>query len=266
MRMTYRAATMAPMNVPVTVQSELTFEVTKPALVVVQMAVDGAPSVIGGRIEELSPGQHAIEADEGTLYVHYLSTVTPDRGATQRPGRLERIEALRPSRYCPSDRMLGFAATHFGQHPTALDKVHAICDYVYENTAYEAGTSDAATDAADTLLNARGVCRDFAHLVAALCRAVEVPARVAAVYAPGLSPMDFHLVVEAEIDGVWQVWDATRLAPRPSLVRIATGRDAADVAFSTILFGRAELTAMQILATVAGDLPGDDHRSLVSLP
>lgn len=254
------------MTTPVTVQSELTFEVTEPALVVVQLAVGGAPVVTGGRVEELAPGQHAIEADRGTLHVHYLSTVSVDRAATRTPGRLERIEALRPSRYCPSDRMLGFATTRFGHYPTPLDRVHAICDHVYENTAYEAGTSDGCTDAADTLLSAQGVCRDFAHLVAALCRAVEVPARVAAVYAPGLSPMDFHLVVEAEIGGVWRVWDATRLAPRQSLVRIATGRDATDVAFSTILFGRAELTAMQILATVDGDLPYDDHQSLVSLP
>jgi transglutaminase-like putative cysteine protease len=131
--------------------------------------------------------------------------------------------------------------------------------------SYESGASDGTTDATQTLLTGRGVCRDFAHLVAALCRALDVPARVAAVYAPGLSPMDFHLVVETELDGAWRVWDATRLAPRPSLVRIATGRDAADVAFSTILSGRAELTGLQILAVVDGDLPDDDHLTPVTL-
>jgi len=128
------------------------------------------------------------------------------------------------------------------------------------------GASDATTDAIDTLLTGTGVCRDYAHLVAMLCRAVEVPARVAAVYAPGLSPMDFHLVVETEIDGLWRVWDATRLAPRTALVRIATGRDAADVAFATVISGRALFTGMEITAVVDGDLPVDDHNEPVFLP
>jgi transglutaminase-like putative cysteine protease len=109
------------------------------------------------------------------------------------------------------------------------------------------------------------VCRDYAHLVAALCRAVDVPARVVAVYAPGLSPMDFHLVVEAAVDGGWRVWDATRLAPRPTLVRIATGRDAADVALATTISGRCALIGTQITAVAPGRLPVDDHHALRTL-
>src|SRR5690606_13899415 len=85
--------------------------------------------------------------------------------------------------------------------------------------------------AVSTLLSRRGVCRDFAHLVVAFLRALDVPARVVSVYAPGLTPMDFHAVAEAAIDGTWHVVDATGLAPRQSLLRIATGRDAADTAF-----------------------------------
>jgi hypothetical protein len=44
--------------------------------------------------------------------------------------------------------------------------------------------------------------------------------------------MDFDVVVETAIDGGWYAWDATRSAPRPDMIRICTGRDAADVAFS----------------------------------
>lgn len=144
------------------------------------------------------------------------------------------------------------------------ERVAAICGYVWEHVGYEADASGAGTDAVDTLLGGRGVCRDFAHLVAALCRAVEVPARIAAVYAPGLSPMDFHAVVETEIENRWYAWDATRLAPRPTLVRIATGRDATDIAFSTVLTGRAELTGLEITAVTPEDLPLDDHEGLVA--
>ncbi|MDG4830185.1 transglutaminase family protein [Solwaraspora sp. WMMD1047] len=178
---------------------------------------------------------------------------------------LDRVLALRPSRYCPSDRLAGFALGTFGHLTGDAERVRAITDHVWRHLAYEAGVSGPSTDAADTLLAGRGVCRDFAHLTTALCRAVDVPARVAAVYAPGLSPMDFHLVTEAAVDGAWYVWDSTRLAPRQSLLRIATGRDAADVAFSTVLAGRLELTGMQVTAVAPGDLPTDDHTAPVAL-
>ena len=164
-----------------------------------------------------------------------------------------------------SDRLAGFAATTFGHLTADLDRVRAVADYVHAHLAYEVGASGPTTDAAETLLTGQGVCRDFAHLTATLCRALGVPARVAAVYAPGLSPMDFHLVTEAAVDGGWYVWDSTRLAPRRSLLRIATGRDAADVAFATILDGRVTMTGMRITAVAPGDLPDDDHRALVAL-
>jgi transglutaminase-like putative cysteine protease len=109
------------------------------------------------------------------------------------------------------------------------------------------------------------VCRDYAHLVVALLRAVNVPARLVSVYAPGLSPMDFHAVAEAFVDGHWRVVDATCLAPRQTLVRIATGRDAADTAFLDNHKGAIELTNMTVTATSDGDLPRDALDQLVSI-
>jgi hypothetical protein len=92
-----------------------------------------------------------------------------------------------------------------------------------------------------------------------------VPARPVAVYAPGLDPMDFHAVVEADVDGTWCVVDATRLAPTGSLVRICSGRDAEDTAFLTTLGGRPQLTSMTVTATTDGRLPAPDERP-VPLP
>ena len=66
-------------------------------------------------------------------------------------------------------------------------------------------------------------------------------------------------------DGRWWVVDATTLAPRGSLVRIATGRDASDTAFLTVQSGRADLVSMRVDATASPDLPRDDLTSLVSL-
>jgi transglutaminase-like putative cysteine protease len=269
------------------VESVLEFQVSEPATVVVQMSLPGRPD--GERLTvtgagglplpeppvELPPAgrldggrQHLLRLPVGPVTVRYTAPVTAPPADGQAPEpltELDRVLALRPSRYCPSDRLAGFALGTFGHLTGDAERVRAITDHVWRHLAYEAGVSGPSTDAADTLLAGRGVCRDFAHLTTALCRAVDVPARVAAVYAPGLSPMDFHLVTEAAIDGAWYVWDSTRLAPRQSLLRIATGRDAADVAFSTVLAGRLELTGMQITAVAPGDLPTDDHTALVAL-
>jgi len=97
------------------------------------------------------------------------------------------------------------------------------------------------------------VCRDFAHLVVALLRAVKVPARLVSVYAPGLSPMDFHAVAEAFVEGQWRVVDATLLAPRQSRVRITTGRDAADTAFLDNHKGGITLNDIAVTAVVDGN-------------
>jgi transglutaminase-like putative cysteine protease len=98
----------------------------------------------------------------------------------------------------------------------------------------------------------------------ALLRALGVPARLVAVYAPGLDPMDFHAVAEAWVDDAWHVVDATTLAPRSTLLRIATGRDAADTAFLTVTRGGAALASMEVTAT-ADALPDDDLDRLVAL-
>jgi len=207
---------------------------------------------------------HLVRVASGRLVLGYTVELPDHREPPAAPTELDRLVALRPSRYCPSDRLAGYAADRFGTLAGA-ESVRAIEEHVHRHLAYTSRASGPTTDAVDTLLSAQGVCRDYAHLMATLCRAVGVPARVAAVYAPGLDPMDFHLVVETALDGGWWVWDATRLAPRGALVRIATGRDAADVAFATVLTGTLEPVRQEITATTDGDLPAGDNFSLVAL-
>jgi transglutaminase-like putative cysteine protease len=172
---------------------------------------------------------------------------------------------LRPSRYCPSDRFVGFAVAEFGTGPEVGARVAAITNWIIDRIGYVPGSSTVHDSADDTLLTAMGTCRDFAHLGIALSRATGVPARFAAVYAPGLFPMDFHAVFETFEHGQWCVHDATGLAPRQSLVRVVTGRDAADTAFVAITSGIADLEAMEVSATVEPVLPIDDQRSTVRL-
>jgi transglutaminase-like putative cysteine protease len=140
-----------------------------------------------------------------------------------------------------------------------------VSSWVGSRLQYVVGSSGPTEGAVDTMLKRQGVCRDYAHLVVALLRGLDIPARLTAVYAPGLFPMDFHAVAEVAVGDTWQVVDATLLAPRSSLVRIATGRDAADTAFLSTYGGFVELLDTQVTATVDGPLPGDDVTSFVSI-
>jgi transglutaminase-like putative cysteine protease len=206
-----------------------------------------------------------VRADPGRLVVDYTARVTGrhDDAVTPSATTAERLRHLRPSRYAESDTLAPTASAEFAglQGP---DLLPAVSSWVGTRLDYVPGSSQPTDGAVQTLLARRGVCRDYAHLVVGLLRALDVPARLAAVYAPGLDPMDFHAVAEAWVDDAWHVVDATTLAPRSSLVRIATGRDAADTAFLSVYDGSATLTAMEVSA-VADVLPDDDVHQLVRL-
>jgi transglutaminase-like putative cysteine protease len=181
------------------------------------------------------------------------------------PSGVERQLYLRPSRYCPSDHLIGFAVAEFGLDTDETSRVASITEWIRRRISYVPGSSDVHDSAEHTLLTGMGTCRDFAHLGIALCRATGIPARFAAVYAPGLFPMDFHAVFETLQLGRWTVQDATGLAPRSSLVRIATGRDAADAAFSAVNSGVIDMDFLEVSATVASVLPWENHAEIVEL-
>lgn len=159
------------------------------------------------------------------------------------------IPFLFPSRYCQSDQLGKLAWDLFGGIDNPHAKVVAITDWIHDNVEYLGGTTNAATSACDTVIQRTGVCRDFAHLGIALCRASNIPARYLSAYAYELDPPDFHACFECFIGGRWVVFDATRMAYLNGLVRIGTGRDAADAAVATI-FGGAACTRMTVSCTL----------------
>jgi len=158
---------------------------------------------------------------------------------------LDIIHYLYPSRYCQSDRLMKLAQDEFGDSPSGYARVQHICDWIYEKVTYISGSSDSHTSAYDTVTERAGVCRDFAHLGIAFCRALNIPARFISAYAWQLDPPDFHACFEAYLGNKWYLFDATRLAPVEGLVRIGTGRDAADTAFATV-FGAVQLNKMNV--------------------
>ena len=161
---------------------------------------------------------------------------------SSRPGRiLDDIEVPFPR---PRTRAVRSVA-EFGALPKGHARVNQICNWIHDHITYQPGTSDGETTADESLLKRAGVCRDFAHIGTAFCRALGIPARFVSCYAHGLVPSDFHAVFEAYLDGRWWLFDATRQADLDGLVRIGVGRDAAEIAFSTP-FGNMQPVNQQV--------------------
>lgn len=172
----------------------------------------------------------------------------PENGLEQIPP--EAVPYLFPSRYCQADLLTGLALEVAGNLPPGGHRVSAICDWVFLNLRYQPGTSDSGTSALDTELQRSGVCRDFAHLAIALCRAIGIPARFVTGYAHGLVTPDFHACMEAFVAGQWRLFDPSRKVATNRMIRIGTGLDAADTSFATI-FGQGQPSALKGMAVFA---------------
>lgn len=159
------------------------------------------------------------------------------------------IPYLLPSRYCEAHRFEHFVEEEWaGLNGGRL--ATAITHWVAEHIAYETGSSTGEASAMTTFAERRGVCRDFAHLTVALCRAGGIPARCVSAYAPGVDPPDFHAVAELWLDGAWHLVDATGMSGCGDIARVAVGRDATDIAFMTV-FGAATLYRQTVSVTHA---------------
>lgn len=191
-----------------------------------------------------------LHAQPGPLRVQYQATVEishhlddplhiPEVPVHLLP--LEVLHFIYPSRYCQSDRLSNYAVGLFGQLPQGYLRAQAICDWVRRHVTFRSNSSSGTTSAVDTLIERVGVCRDFAHLMIALCRAINLPARfvTGTDYGadPALGPPDFHAYVEVYLGDRWYLFDPSGTAVPMGMMRLATGRDAADVAFATIFGG-----------------------------
>ena len=206
-----------------------------------------------------------LHANPGALTVSYSATVDLDQHRAgpatlaEVPVRqlpLDVMTYLYPSRYCQSDRLMKFAINEFGHLWQGHSRVQAIQDWVQKHVTFTSNTSNSNTSAVDTLIEQVGVCRDFAHLMIALCRAVNIPARMATGtdYGadPALGPPDFHAYVEVYLSDRWYMFDPSGTAIPMGFIRIGTGRDAADVAFATI-FGNVQSQAPSIRSRAIQD-------------
>jgi transglutaminase-like putative cysteine protease len=226
--------------------------------------LDGEPVEPAEVVGQHGNRVHVLEGAEGRLQVSYTA-VASGHAEQLTVTEQDRVLYTRPSRYAESDRLLGFAGKEFDKTKPTAELVQDVASWVGSRLSYVPGSSGPTDGATDTLMAGAGVCRDYAHLTVALLRALDTPARLVAVYAPGCDPMDFHAVTEVAVDGRWLAVDATLLAPRQSLLRISTGRDAADTAFLTNFGGGLVLGSSVVTAVVDGDLPVDDPTEPVPL-
>lgn len=224
--------------------------------------LDGEPIESTTLLERNGTRLHRLVSGPGHLVVDYRAVVA-GMAVPEVTEPLDELLYLRPSRYCQSDSLFPTARAEFAGL-AGHDLLDAVTSWVSSTLMYVSGSSRGTDGATSTLLARRGVCRDYAHLVIALLRALDMPARMAAVYAPGLEPMDFHAVAEAFIDGEWWLVDATRLAPRQSMLRIATGRDASDISFLSNYWANVNVATMLVTAT-ADVLPVDDGSQRLQL-
>lgn len=189
----------------------------------------------------------------GRFTARYEATVRIDRIVTdvatlpaapvhELPG--ETVQYLLDSLYCRGSRFENLVQSEFSGL-TGGARIAAMRDYIREHFEYVPGSSNAETDATESFVQRQGVCRDYAHVMIALARACEVPARMVSVYAPDVDPPDFHAVAEVFLGGEWHLVDPTGMASEGEMAKIGVGRDAADIAFLTA-FGKCEMNRQDV--------------------
>ncbi|MFM9901234.1 MAG: transglutaminase-like domain-containing protein [Polaromonas sp.] len=257
---------------------------------VLKESLELPPGVIADRYTD--PVTHSrflrLSAPPGLFTLHYSATLDLDFWQGE-PASLVEVSPLHvpgdvlpylvPSRYCESDRLMSMAYAEFGHLPPGHSRVQAICAWVGQHVKFQSNSSHSGTSALDTVVDRTGVCRDFAHLMVALCRALSIPARMASGMDygadPALGPLDFHAYVEVYLAeagegaatgaGRWVLFDPAHTAIPMALVRLGTGRDAADIAFAT-LYGQVNahqpVLSMQPVPNGRGVLVEPQHTAL----
>lgn len=210
-----------------------------------------------------------LHAQSGTLTVNYQAEVEIEHHRSSPQNLIEMpIQALPaevlpylyPSRDCESDKIQALANREFGHLVPGYERAETIRRWVNQHVRFTSGSSNFNTSPMDTLSQRVGVCRDFAHLMIAICRALNIPARFSSGLDygadPALGPTDFHAYVEVYLSSRWYLFDPSGTAVPMGFVRIGTGRDAADIAFATIFGNIRAIVPVLTIEAMADPLHG----------
>lgn len=173
----------------------------------------------------------------------------------------ETLVYLLGSRYCETDLFTDLAWKLFSHTPLGWQRVQAVCDYVNRHITFGYAYARSTKTAWETWNEARGVCRDYAHLAITFCRCLNIPARYCTAYLGDIgvpavdAPMDFAGSMEVFLGGAWHSFDPRNNQPRIGRVLIARGRDAADVAITTT-YGPHTLESFKVWTDEVADTAG----------
>ncbi len=169
----------------------------------------------------------------------------------------EHLLFLLGSRYCETDRLMDAAWQLFGHIPPGQARVVAICDWVHRHIKFDYQAARSTRTAYDAFHEGTGVCRDYAHLAITFCRCLNIPARYCTGYLGDIGvpelplPGDFSAWFDVYLGGEWYTFDARHNEPRIGRILMARGRDATDVAISTV-FGPHALTNFTVWCKEVG--------------
>jgi transglutaminase-like putative cysteine protease len=157
------------------------------------------------------------------------------------------LEFVQPSPFVP--RLAGLrelGAGLFGAQRPVAQAALELMERIHEDFAYQSRSTEIDTPLAQVLLQKRGVCQDFAHLMAGVLRMHGLPARYVSGYLLTHAPEGGAPMQGADASHAWvQVWcpgtpgvgadgwldlDPTnQVVPGTGHVRVAVGRDFGDV-------------------------------------
>ena len=140
------------------------------------------------------------------------------------------LHYLQPSRYVDSDRLGTLAFQIIGDEAQAGRQVQRLFEWVAERVRYEPGSSVLPLSASEIIDQRVGVCRDLAHALIGLLRAISLPARYVVGYAQELRSQDIHAWVEVFLNNAWYEFDPSFRKLNVGRAGLIHGRDAADVA------------------------------------
>jgi transglutaminase-like putative cysteine protease len=153
---------------------------------------------------------------------------------------LERFDYLAPGVYTTANERIRSLASSNLVQDDATATVIALMQAVRDSLKYETGITHVKTAAAEALDLGRGVCQDFAHIMLAACRSINIPARYVSGYLYNPKPdvssetndnAASHAWVDAFVNNnAWLSVDPTHNCLQSlNYVRLGVGRDYSDV-------------------------------------
>ncbi len=128
-----------------------------------------------------------------------------------------------------------------------MDCAMEVSRRIHEHVEYRQGATDERTSAAEALRLGAGVCQDFAHMLLAILRARNIPARYVAGLIPGEG--ETHAWVELYDGAGFVGFDPTQLRPTDDgYLRVNVGRDSRDCAINRGMFTGTARQFMEVCA------------------